>query len=124
MSALRRIDHDEVLGLWAAGHDSVEIARRMSLKGPETARKIVGRARLRGDPRAVSRRGAGAVTFDHLLILPPRLAADATLEAKRRELPLGEFCLRLLGTCIREGLIQAVLDDEPDDAERRIAKGA
>jgi hypothetical protein len=119
MSATRRIDHDQVLGLWALGHDSVEIARLMSLKGSETARTIVGRARMRGDPRALSRGPAAhpteaSPTEVHLLVLPSWLAASATVEAKRRELPLDEFCLRLLGTCVREGLIQAVLDDASD----------
>jgi len=67
MSAIRRIDHDRVLDLWALGHGSVEIARMMSLKGPETARTIIGRARRRGDPRALSRgaRPAAAAALAH-----------------------------------------------------------
>ena len=121
MSAIRRIDHDRVLDLWALGHGSVGIARIMSLKGPETARTIIGRARRRGDPRALSR---GARPAAASVALPPWLTESATIEAARRAMPLDAFCLELLGTCLREGLTQAVLDDTPDTQEDESRKEA
>ena len=124
MSAPRRIDHERVLEFWAEGRSSVEIAAALGLQRPETARGIVLRARRRGDPRAAPRHDIAAQPPEaklpedllpeeqaQVLVLPPPLAAGVAAEAGRRQLPPGEFCLRLIETCIREKLVEAVLDD-------------
>jgi hypothetical protein len=114
VSARRRIDHERVLELWAEGRSSVEIAAALGLQRPETARGIVLRARRRGDRRAAPRleiRAQPPEAQEQVLVLPPPLAAGVAAEAGRRQLPPGEFCLRLIETCIREKLVEAVLDD-------------
>lgn len=48
------IDHDAVLSLWALGATDHDISLHLGLPGKATARKIVLRARKRGDIRAIA----------------------------------------------------------------------
>jgi hypothetical protein len=111
LRARKRIDHDAVLSLWRDGYSSAQIAERLGLASGSTARTVTTRARKRGDPRAILRRTF--CPWPRKIELPREIADLGRVEAERRGLTVSDFCLRLLETIFRDGLVTAVLDDEP-----------
>lgn len=56
---------DQILNMWAAGKRCADIATEFNL-GATSICGIVGRARKRGDPRAVARRHNGSIRFKEI----------------------------------------------------------
>jgi hypothetical protein len=103
------------LALWRDGYSSRQIAERLGLASGSTARTVTTRARKRGDPRAILRRTC--CPWPRKIALPREIADLGRVEAERRGLTISDFCLRLLETIFAEGLVTAVLDDEPRQAD-------
>lgn len=108
-----RLPHDAILDRWLKGETSEEIALALNIKHSEAVRTLVVRARKRGDPRAVLRRGYGYNNLHLKAWIGIDSAAGRAVvsEALRRKVLPSKLIRMVVETVARDGLFTAVLDD-------------
>lgn len=105
-----RHDRNAVLDLWADGRTAGEIAARLNIAA-SAASNIVREERLRGDKRA-HKRNRGP-TVRRVGYLPHGLVPIANREARAHGMSVSDLCIRIISAVFRDGLVNAVLDDDP-----------